>query len=148
MPTTKSKLYEQFDTPGGARPDSIEAEGRMCYLNDIIDTSAANGAGNVITLLQPPAGALIDRRRSFIYIETKPAAAVSCDIGFTSDPDGLCDGANLAVVAKVDFAAGTGALGADMVEVPAGDDPLILTLNTMTTPQIGKIRVSLAYYVR
>jgi len=65
----------------------------------------------------------------------------------TSDPDEFCDGANLAVVGKIDFAAGTGALGADLVEV-LPDDPIILTLNTMTTPQIGRVRVSIAYYVR
>jgi hypothetical protein len=148
MPTTKSVEFAKFDNASlKSRPDSIQAEGRVRYLNDIIDTTAANGAADVITLLPLPAGALVDRRRSFIYVEIKPAATVTCDIGMTSDPDGFCDGTDLAVVGKFDFAAGTGALGADLVEV-LPDDPIILTLNTMTTPQIGRIRVSIAYYVR
>ena len=136
---TKSKLFEQLDRASSFRPDSIEGDGRVRYLNDIIDTTSANVDTDVITLLPLPAGALVDIRRSFIYVETKPAATVTCDIGMTSDPDGFCDGANLAVVGKIDFAAGTGALGADLITVLA-EDPLILTLNTMTTPQIGKVQ--------
>lgn len=146
--TTKSTEYAKYDTLGmTSRPDSITAEGRIRFLNDIINTTADNSATDVITLLPLPAGALVDKRRSFIHVETKPAATVTCDLGFTSDPDGICDGANLAVAGIIQMKEGTGALGSDLLAVPKSD-PLILTLNTMTTPQIGKVRVSIAYYVR
>lgn len=146
--TTQSNLQAAYATVGGTqRPDSIEAEGRIRFLNDIVETTVDNVATDEITLLPLPKGAKVDRRRSFIYVETAPASTVTCDIGFSGDKDELCDGANIASAGKVDFLAGSGALGADLIEVPAGED-LILTLNTMTTPAAGKFRVSIAYYVR
>ena len=147
--TTQSTQYAKFDTIGlKKRPDSIYAEGRARFLNDVIETTTDNAATNEIYILRPPKGALIDKARSFVFVETAPASTVTIDIGVASDKDNLCDGLDVTSAGKAFFNTVTGAAGADLVEMTGDDDYLVVTLNTMTTPAAGKLRVSICYYVR
>lgn len=147
--TTESTQYAKYNTPGLiTRPDSIDAEGRPRMLNDVIVTTTDNAAADEIKILAPPKGAYIDKSASFLVVEAAPAATVTVDIGTESDKDAFCDAANVASVGKVDFNVVTGAAGANLVEYTGDEDYLVVTLNTMTTPAAGTVRVCLVYYVR
>lgn len=147
--TTESTQYAKFNTVGlTTRPSSIDAGGRPLWINDVIVTTTDNAATNEIKILAPPKGALIDKSQSFIVVETAPASTVTIDIGFESDKDNLCDGANVASVGKVAFNVVTGAAGAALVEKTGDEDYLVVTLNTMTSPANGRFRIALCYYVR
>ena len=70
MPVTKSTEYAKFDNIGmNQRPDSIQAEGRIRYLNDVItlvgdETTGVTSAGTKVfnanaTALVESSGALL-----------------------------------------------------------------------------------------
>ena len=138
--TTKSTLFEQFDRATSIRPDSIEAEGRVCYLNDTVVFDADNVVTDVINLLPGiPKGALVDLAKSEVIGAAMTAVTVS--IGTTADIDLI--GTDIAL-----NAAGTRAFDADapaLVEWPGGD--LLLTVSG-GDPGASTQRVSVAYYVR
>ena len=147
--TTESTQYALYNTDGlKKRPDSIHAEGRPRWLNDIVTTTTDNAATNEIKILAPPKGALIDKSQSFIEVATAPAATVTVDIGFEDDKDALTDATDVATTGTIPFVIGGGSAGAALVEKTDDNDYLVLTLNTMTTPAAGSMRVAICYYVR
>ena len=141
--------YALFNTPGlTKRPDSIHAEGRPRWINDIVVTTTDNAAADEIKILAPPKGALIDKSRSFIEVAAAPASTVTVDIGFEDDKDAITDNTDVATTGTIPLVINGGSAGAELVEKTDDNQYLVLTLNTMTTPAAGTMRVAICYYVR
>ena len=142
MPVTKSKQYAKFDTLGlTQRPDSIVAEGRICFLNDEITLVGDEAANDEIKLLPLPRGALVDPARSQII--TSGSTGVTVDIGLSGDADNIADGIALTT-------AGSRPCNASAVDLVKVEDEgeLLLTVKSGAAIASATFRVSIAYYVR
>jgi hypothetical protein len=138
MPVTKSTEYAKFDNIGmNQRPDSIQAEGRIRYLNDVI-TLVGDETTGVVNLLPIPKGALIDPAKS--YFITSASTGMTVDVGVAGDPDNLADG--VAVTS-----AGTKVFNANATALVESSGALLLTFKSGTAAA-STLRVSVAYYVR
>lgn len=138
MPVTKSTEYAKFDTLGLAqRPDSIQAEGRIRYLNDVV-TLVGDETTGTVNLLPIPKGALIDPAKS--YFITSASTGMTVDVGVAGVADNLADG--VAVTS-----AGTKVFNANATALVASSGDLTLTFKSGTAAA-STLRVSVAYYVR
>lgn len=138
MPVTKSTEYAKFDTLGLAqRPDSIQAEGRIRYLNDVV-TLVGDETTGTVNLLPIPKGALIDPAKS--YFITSASTGMTVDVGVAGVADNLADG--VAVTS-----AGTKVFDANATALIASSGDLTLTFKSGTAAA-STLRVSVAYYVR
>ncbi len=138
MSEINSKLAAQAELNNSMRPDSIEAEGRIRFLNDTVTFDGQVTSGDTVALLSPlPKGCLVDPVRSLVIIAG--ASNGSADIGV--------DGVDNNIVSALDLSSPAVTRGeGELVKVDAGDVKLTLTGGT---PSDGDtLRVSIAYYVR
>lgn len=139
MPVTESTEYAKFNAIGlNQRPDSIQAEGRIRYLNDVV-TLIGDETTGVVNLLPLPKGALVDPTKSEFIITASTGMTV--DVGVAGTADNLADGVALTSAGATVFDASA----VDLVEATTG--ALTLTFKSGTAVA-GAIRVSVAYYVR
>jgi len=141
MPVTKSTQYAKFDTIGlTQRPDSIEAEGRIRYLNDVVTFVGDEGLADAVTLLPLPKGALVDASKSTVV--GGAMSGVTIDLGVNSgETTNIVDGLNLA-------SAGARVANDDLVNlIEVTDGALTLTVAGGSPGAVSQ-RVSIAYYVR
>jgi hypothetical protein len=139
MPVTKSTEYAKFNAVGlNQRPDSIQAQGRIRFLNDTI-TLIGDETTGVVNLLPLPKGALVDPTKSYFILTATTGMTV--DVGVAGVADNLADGVALTSAGSTVFAANE----IDLVEATTGD--LTLTFKSGTA-SATTIRVSVAYYVR
>jgi predicted transcriptional regulator len=69
MPVTKSTEYAKFNAVGlNQRPDSIQAQGRIRFLNDTI-TLIGDETTGVVNLLPLPKGALVDSHEVLLHLD-------------------------------------------------------------------------------
>lgn len=141
MATTKSVEYAKFDTLGlTRRPDSIQAEGRARYLNDVIEFESADTVATKVKLLPLPKGALVDLSKSAI-ITADTITAVSVHVGTDGEQDNLASSLSIAT-------AGTKIFSATQVDLVEAKGDLILEISAGTVTKGDKIRVSICYYIR
>jgi len=140
MSEINSKLAAQAELNNSMRPDSIEAEGRVRFLNDSVIFDGVVSSGDTVALLSPlPKGCLIDPARSMVVVDTALSGGTAADVGVEGVADNIASAVDLGTVGSV---AGQGAL----ITAQAGNVKLTLTNGT---PDNGDtIRVSIAYYVR
>lgn len=139
MPVTESTEYAKFNAVGlNQRPDSIQAQGRIRFLNDTI-TLIGDETTGVVNLLPLPKGALVDPTKSYFILTATTGMTV--DVGVAGVADNLADGVALTSAGSTVFAANE----IDLVEATTGD--LTLTFKSGTAAATT-IRVSVAYYVR
>ena len=141
MPTTESAEYAKFNTLGlKKRPDSIQAEGRARYLNDVIVFAGGETTAGTVNLLPLPKGAMVDLSKSTI-VTSDTITGVTVDIGTNGSTDNLADGLDIAT-------AGTTVFDATAVDLVKAADATLLTIAGGTTSANDTIRVSICYYVR
>lgn len=141
MPVTESTQYAKFNTIGlTQRPDSIEAEGRIRYLNDVVTFVGDETTGVAVKLLPLPKGALVDLAKSTVI---GPAmSGVSIDLGVNgAETTNMVDGLSLA-------SAGTRVVSGDDVPLLEVTDGALTLTVAGGTPAAVSQRVSIAYYVR
>lgn len=141
MPVTKGQEFKKFDTLGlTRRPDSIQAEGRIKYLNEKVIGEGGEANAGVVKLLPIPKGCLVDPTQCAII--GGAVTGLSVTVGTAADPDkyGTINAA----------AAGTKVFNASAVDlIKVEDEDLQLTFTaagSFTTN--SAIRVRMAYYVR
>jgi len=140
MAEINSKLATEAERLNGQRPDSIEACGRVRFLNDTAVFDGAVTAGDYVDLLSPlPKGAQIDPSRSKV-IAKSGLSGVSVSVG-TEGVD-----ANIAGTTDVSSAGINDGLAADLIPVVAGNPRLKIVAGTPAAD--AEVRVSIAYYVR
>lgn len=140
MPVTKSKFFAKYDLPGNTqRPDSIEAEGRIRYLNDEITFVGDEAADDEVLLLPLPKGAFVDLTKS--YIIGVAMTGVTVDVDTNAGTTILTSALSLATAGSRVFDADANGL----VEVT--DGRLALTV-AGGSPGAVTQRVSVAYYIR
>lgn len=141
MPVTESTQYAKFNTIGlTQRPDSIEAEGRIRYLNDVVTFVGDETTADAVTLLPLPKGALVDLSKSTVV--GGAMSGVTIDLGVNSgETTNMVDGLNLA-------SAGTRVVNDDIVPLLEVTDGALTLTVAGGTPGAVSQRVSIAYYVR
>lgn len=141
MADIESTQYAKFNTVGlTTRPDSIDAEGRIRFLNDKVVFVGNEGASDTVTCLPLPKGCKIDLSQSALI--GAAMSGVTVDLGVNGDTDNLADGQSLA-------SAGTRILDANAVDlVEVTDGSLIMTLDGGTPAASAAVLVRIAYYVR
>lgn len=139
MPVTESVEYAKYNAVGlNQRPDSIQSQGRVRYLNDVI-TLVGDETTGTVNLLPLPKGALVDTTKSYFILTATTGMTV--DVGVGGVVDNLADGVALTSAGSTVFAANE----VDLVEATTG----ALTLKFVSgTAAATTIRVSVAYYVR
>lgn len=140
MPVTESTQYAKFNTVGlTQRPDSIEAEGRIRFLNDNITFVGDESSSDTVACLPLPKGAMVDLSQSAFV---GPAmSGVTFHLGCNGTTDNLADGVSV-------DSAGTRIFDADntgLIEVT--DGTLTLTV-AGGSPGAVTQRVRVAYFVR
>tara|TARA_R110000823_G_scaffold309584_2_gene433918 strand:+ start:1896 stop:2315 length:420 start_codon:yes stop_codon:yes gene_type:complete len=139
MPVTESAEYAKFNTIGlTKRPDSIQAEGRIRYLNDVVTLVGDETTGSV-SLLPVPKGCLIDPAKSFFITSATTGKVV--DLGVNGVVDNIADGISVT-------SAGTKTCNPNataLVEATTGEVALKFVSGSASA---STLRVSIAYYVR
>lgn len=138
MPTFNSAIYGKQNGTGASPlyPKAKEANGKLRFAAVPYALAGTEVANDIINLVRLKPGAVPMPSLSRIVCED-PGTALTLDIGFTSNPDALCDGAALTTAHDVSFtgAASVTAVAAQYVpaELAVGDEVIFATVKTATT---------------
>lgn len=141
MPVTESTQYAKFNTIGlTQRPDSIEAEGRIRYLNDVVTFVGDETTADAVSLLPLPKGALVDLSKSTVVGPAMSGVTIDLGVNATENTN-MVDGLNLAT-------AGTRIVNDAIVPLLEVTDGALTLTVAGGSPGAVSQRVSIAYYVR
>lgn len=140
MATTESTQYAKFNTLGlTQRPSSIDAEGRIRFLNDLVTFEGGETAAAEVSCLPLPKGAKVDLSQSAFI--SPGHTGVSLHLGCNGSTNNLADGVSIAT-------AGTKVFNANAVSlVEVTDGTLTLTVEAGTLAASDDVLVRVAYYV-
>ena len=155
MPSADSAHFA-LQKPDRARtslqaPPNVSS-GEVHYAFIPVTFAGTESAADTVNLCQLPAGVIPIPQLSFITVDDDPGTTLTADIGPIANPDGWCDGADIAAVGNVACcSAAIPAYGITptTLEADSGADDglvtIIMTYATLGTPAAGHFGVCLAY---
>ena len=155
MATANSDHYN-LQKPDRARtglqapPNVSEGELQFTYIP--VTFAGTEAAADIVNLCQLPAGVVPVPHLSSVIVTDDPGTTLTVDIGTATDPDGWCDGADVAALGVVNCCSAAVPAWASTVTTLSGDtgadDGLVTvyaTWATVGTPAAGAFMFCLAY---
>lgn len=115
------------------------SDGSIQYAIIPVSFAGTESANDTVNLCQLPPGVIPVPALSYVQVTTDPGTTLTVDIGTTLDPDGWCDGANVAAVGVVNCcsaaipAFANAGLNSGLAADSGADDGLVTAIATWAT---------------